>query len=441
MTVITRFAPSPTGLLHIGNIRTALINWLFTRKMGGKFILRMDDTDLARSKEEYAEGIKRDLTWMHMNWDDYKRQSDRYRRYEEVKQALIASGRLYPCYETPEELELKRKLLLKQGLPPIYDRAALKMTKEEAEKTGRKPHYRFLLQDSPIIWQDMIKGEIRFEGKNISDPVVIREDGSMTYILCSVIDDIDFNITHIVRGEDHVTNTAIHIQMFEALGGNIPSFAHLALIQSKGAEISKRVGGFDIKNLRENHIEAMVISSMLAKLGSSDSIEVKYDMQELINEFDIKKFSCSPANYDLDELLSLNHKYIANLDYIQAKQRLQEENLSPVPEDFWLLIRGNINKINEIEEWWNICKSPITPAASDHSTIKLALDHLPAGEIDDTSWDSWINNIKKHSNVKGKALFMPLRLALTGKNHGPELKYLLKFIGKDEITRRLKAVS
>lgn len=432
MSVKTRFAPSPTGMLHVGNVRTALINWLFTRKLGGVFMLRMDDTDLLRSKLEYEEAIKNDLQWLGLNWDEFAKQSERLARYEEVKQKLIQMGRLYPCYETQAELDMKRKMQLSRGLPPIYDRAGL-----GAVADGRKPHYRFLLNDEKIHWDDLIRGDIEFQGKNLSDPIVIREDGSMTYILCSAIDDIDFGITHILRGEDHITNTAIGIQITKALGYEPPRMGHLSLLQSKTGEISKRIGGFDIESLREQFIEPMAVNSLLAKMGSSDATEVVADIAKLIEQFDINKFSSSAVNYDFNELVTLNHKLISSLSYEQIAASLNKLPIKITPE-FWYATRGNLNSINELNLWWNICYQEITPIEGDKEFLQKACNLLPTGEWDENTWGEWIEKIKQATGKSGKQLFVPLRLALTAMDHGPELKFLLPIIGREKVEKRLK---
>lgn len=441
MSVKTRFAPSPTGMLHVGNTRTALINWLFTKKYNGSFMLRMDDTDLARSKLEYEEAIKEDLRWLGLEWDSYAKQSERLARYEEIKQKLIKEKRLYPCYETQEELDMKRKLLLGRGLPPIYDRSALNLTekqKEELLSQGRKPHYRFLLNNENIEWNDLIKGNVHFQAKNLSDPIVIREDGSMTYILCSAIDDVDFNITHVIRGEDHLTNTAIGIQITKAIGAKPPTMGHLALLKSKTDKISKRVGGFEIKALREQFIEPMAIKSLLAKMGSSDSIEVTHNINKLVEEFDTKKFSSSAVNYDLNELLQLNHKLISNLSFEEIELSLKAIN-NQIGEDFWNATRGNLVTLDEIQEWWKICKEDVMPviSAEDKDFLIQSLNLLPQDNWDLSTWDEWVQELKLHTGRLGKSLFMPLRLALTGKESGPELKVLLPLIGIDKTKARL----
>ncbi len=441
MSIKTRFAPSPTGMLHVGNVRTALINWLFSRAHNGSFMLRMDDTDLLRSKPEYETAIQTDLQWLELNWDEFVRQSERLMRYEEVKSILINSGRLYPCYESQADIEMKRKMLLSRGLPPIYDRAALKLSKEEHQSLqaqGHKPHYRFLLKDEPIEWNDLIRGDIQFQAKNLNDPIVIREDGSMTYILCSAVDDIDFGITHILRGEDHISNTAIAIQITEALGYAPPQMGHLSLLQSKTGEISKRLGGFDIHSLREQFIEPMAINSLLAKMGSSDSIEAVSDMKRLVAEFDINKFSLSAVCYDFNDLLQLNHKLINSLSFEEVKPSLDKLEVK-ISKEFWQATHGNLNTINEVVDWWKICNQAIASNIdpSNKEFLQTAGSLLPAGECNLTTWEIWVSKIKTQTDRVGKQLFTPLRLALTGKESGPELKLLLPLIGRNRIEKRL----
>ena len=441
MLVKTRFAPSPTGMLHIGNVRTALINWLFARSNNGVFMLRMDDTDLLRSKPEYEKAIKEDLQWLGLNWDEFAKQSERIARYEEVKEALIASGRLYPCYETQNDLDMKRKLLLSRGLPPIYDRGGLKITKQQHEELlaqGHKPHYRFLLEDGVIEWDDLIRGNIQFQAKNLGDPIVIREDGSMTYILCSAIDDIDFGITHVLRGEDHITNTAIGIQITKALGKEPPSIGHTSLLKNKAEKISKRLGGFDVRGLREQSIEPMAIKSLLAKMGTSDSIEAIASIDQLLADFNTNKFSLSPVNYDFNELLQLNHKLISNMSYEEIKPSLDRLEVK-VSKEFWQSICGNLNIVDEIVDWWRICNEVIMPNIDSENKefLQISCSLLPEGDWDLSTWDLWISRIKEQTGRAGKLLFMPLRLALTAKESGPELKVLLPLIGRARVEQRL----
>ncbi|AFB31910.1 MULTISPECIES: glutamate--tRNA ligase [spotted fever group] len=441
--VITRFAPSPTGMLHVGNIRAALLNWLYAKKHNGQFILRFDDTDLERSKQEYKDAIEEDLKFLNINWDQTFNQLSRLSRYDEIKNLLLDKKRLYACYETPEELELKRKFQLSKGLPPIYDRASLNLTEEQAKKyieQGRKPHYRFLVNHEPINWHDMIKGEVKYDGKALSDPIVIRADGSMTYMLCSVIDDIDYDITHIIRGEDHVSNTAIQIQMFEALNTTPPTFGHLSLIINKDEKISKRVGGFEIATLRkEVGIEAMAIASFFSLLGSSAQILPYKSMEKLANQFEISSFSKSPTIYQPEDLERLNHKLLISLDFDTVKERLKEINAEYIDENFWLSVSPNLQKLRDVKDWWEICHQ--TPNVEnlnlDKEYLKQAAELLPKGEITKDSWSIWTKEITNITGRKGKELFLPLRLALTARESGPEITGVLPLIDREEIIKRL----
>ncbi|MCX4083640.1 glutamate--tRNA ligase [Rickettsia hoogstraalii] len=441
--VITRFAPSPTGMLHVGNIRAALLNWLYAKKHNGQFILRFDDTDLERSKQEYKDAIEEDLKFLNLNWDQTFNQLSRLSRYDEIKNLLLDKKRLYACYETPEELELKRKFQLSKGLPPIYDRAALNLTEEQIQKyieQGRKPHYRFLVNYEPINWHDMIKGEVKYDGKALSDPIVIRADGSITYMLCSVIDDIDYDITHIIRGEDHVSNTAIQIQMFEALNTTPPTFGHLSLIINKDEKISKRVGGFEIATLRkEIGIEAMAITSFFSLLGSSAQILPYKSMEKLANQFEISSFSKSPTIYQPEDLERLNHKLLISLDFDEVKDRLKEIDAEYIDENFWLSVRPNLQKLRDVKDWWEIChKTPnVENLNLDKDYLKQAAELLPQGEITKDSWSIWTKEITNITGKKGKVLFLPLRLALTGRESGPEIAGVLPLIDREEIIKRL----
>ncbi|MES2214454.1 MAG: glutamate--tRNA ligase [Pseudomonadota bacterium] len=443
MTVITRFAPSPTGMLHIGNARTALINWLYARKMGGKFILRIDDTDIERSKKEYEDAIIRNLTWLGLDWDAKFSQSSRLDKYEAAKKLLIESGRLYECYETQSELEVKRKLQLVSGKPPLYDRAALALTnaqKTDYKAQGRQPHYRFLMKDTPIRWNDMIKGEMHYEAHHIGDPILIRENGSMTYMICSTVDDMEYNISHILRGEDHVTNTAIQIQLFEALGSTLPSFGHLSLVKTKEEKISKRKGGFEIDSLHsEEGLEAMAINSFFASIGTSLPVTAKKNLQELVQDFDITTFSKSPTTYTPEELDRINHKLILSLEYKDVVDRLRELGAEKIDEDFWLAVRPNLHKIHEAKDWWQICNHHAEEGHDlDKDYMKVAADLLPLGEFTENTWKDWTKKICDATGKSGKNLYHPLRIALTGMEAGPELKYLLPLIGREEALKRLK---
>ncbi len=435
----TRFAPSPTGFLHIGNVRTALVCYLYARKTGGEFFLRLDDTDLERSSEEFAKAIEEDLLWLGLKWDQKFRQSERLARYEEVKRQLIASGRLYACYESQEELEIKRKMQLSRGQPPIYDRAALKLSAEEKAKLeaeGKRPHYRFKMEEKPIIWQDEIRGEVRFEGKNISDPIVIRATGDYTYMLPSTIDDVDYAMTHIVRGEDHVSNTATQIQMFEALGAKIPTFAHMPLLKTKEGKLSKREGGFDIRGLRAEGIEALAITSYLARVGTSAAIDLVANLETMVQEFDIAKLGQSTVQYDPEEIHRLNAKMIHKMSFAEAQAKLQQKNVQ-ISEDFWRAVQPNITRLEEVGTWWRICKEQLTPPLEDREFTVKAAELLPSGNLEIGTWDVWIESVKKETGKKGKELFMPIRKALTGMEHGPELKHMLPLIGREKAVARL----
>lgn len=434
MEFVTRFAPSPTGYLHIGNVRTALIAYAYARKMGGKFILRMDDTDLERSKPEFEAAIKEDLTWLGMGWDAYFRQSDRLALYEATKNKLIEIGRLYPCYETAQELELKRKIRLNQGLPPIYDRSALKLTEAEKaakEAAGIKPHYRFLIAESKIEWIDEVRGSIHFESANLADPIVIRENGSMTYMLTSVVDDIDMGVTHIIRGEDHISNTAIQLQMFEVLGAKLPHFAHLSLVKTQEAKISKREGGNDIRSLRNQGFEPMALLSLLGKLGSSQSIEPRSKLADLVADFDISTYSKAPATYNPDDLVRLNQKLVSQMTFEDVKGRAK------IDQTFWEAIKHNISNISEVDSWVEILNHSHTPKPEDVELLTKAAECLPAEECTVDTYGKWMDALKQKTDRKGKELFMPLRLALTGKENGPELKAILPILGREKVLERL----
>jgi glutamyl-tRNA synthetase len=440
-----RFAPSPTGRIHIGNVRTAIITWIAARSMGGDFMLRIDDTDAERSKDEYTTMLKEDLTWLGLNWDDYAHQRDRMGRYEETIQKLKDDGRLYPCYETSEQLELKRKSLLNRGLPPIYDRAALELTDEELasfKAEGRNPHWRFKMNHGPIIWNDLVRGSVNFDGALMSDPVLIREDGRPLYHICSVIDDIDFGITHVTRGEDHVSNTASHVQMFEALGATPPIFAHLPLLSGlEGEKLSKRIGSLAIGDMRdEGGFEPMAITSLLARLGTSDPIEALNDMQPLVDSFSFDKFSRGTPKVDPQEVERLNAKIVHGLSYDDVKDRPE---LNDVTADFWNNIRANLVKVKDVSDWVNVTNDTIDPKVSDEDKdyIATALELLPDGDITTDTWGAWTAHLKEKTERKGRTLFMPLRQALTGMDHGPEMDKMIVLLGRERVMRRLERTS
>ena len=444
MTVKARFAPSPTGFLHVGNARTAIITWLFTRANNGHFLLRIDDTDRERSKDEYEQAIMDGLTWLGLDWDSKANQKDRMNRYAEVIEKLKADGRLYACYETPEELGLKRKTQLSRGIPPTYDRAGLSLTKEQIAKyeaDGRTPHWRFKLLHEPIEWNDLIRGSVAFKGEDLSDPVVLREDGTPLYHLCSVIDDIDFEITHVVRGEDHVSNTATHVQMFEAISGKAPDFAHLSLISdAEGGKLSKRLGSLSVKDIQnDDGLEPMSVNSLMARLGTSDPIEAYPSLKPLIDAFDFSKFSRSTPKFDPDELVRLNAKILYDTPLSDVKKRLDDMGLKDIDENFWHAVRPNIEKLEDIKTWYDMTNESLTTIIDTEDTnfIAQAAEMLPAAPWDETTWKTWTAEIKENTGRKGKNLFMPLRKALTGMEHGPELANLLPLLGPEKTKKRL----
>ncbi len=441
MTIKTRFAPSPTGYLHVGNIRTALHNWMFAKKLGGRFLLRLDDTDAERSKEEYVEAIRADLNWLGLSPDEEARQSDRFDRYEAKFEDLKSVGRVYPAYETSEELELRRKILLGQGKPPIYERTAPQLTEEQIgafETEGRKPHWRFKLDhEKPIEWTDLIRGDQHFDPALLSDPVIRREDGNWLYMLPSTIDDIDMGITHVVRGEDHVANTAVQIQMFQAFGAVTPEFAHEALLVGTEGKLSKRLGSLGVNGFRERHIEPQSIVALLARIGTSDPVEPIIDVQELIETFDFNRFGRAPARFDDDELAQLNQKILHQLEYNAVQNRLPEAMAS----DAWEVIRPNLHDMGEVERWWKVVTGPIESpeiSAEDCDFISTAKSMLEEMEWSDGIWKEWTSALKVVTDRKGKALFMPLRQALTGLDHGPDMNAMLPLIGSDQVFSRLE---
>ncbi|MEG6510004.1 glutamate--tRNA ligase [Methyloligella sp. 2.7D] len=441
MTVIVRFAPSPTGRLHVGNIRTALLNWLFARKQGGRFILRLDDTDQQRSTLEFAEGIETDLAWLGLDWDVFMRQSDRLEEYDRVVEELKASGRLYPAYETPEELELKRKRQRARGLPPVYDRAALSLSDEDKaklEREGRKAHWRFKLEPRDVVWNDLVRGEQHIDAASLSDPVLVRADGSYLYTLPSVTDDIDSGVTHIIRGEDHVANTAAQIQLFEALGERAPVFGHHSLlVGGEGEALSKRLGALSIDSLRAEGIEPAAITSYAAMVGSSDAITVHARPDALVPGFDLAKLSRAPARFEDSELHHLNAKLLHALPYGAVADRLVEMGV-PGGAEFWETVRGNLTVLKDAADWWQVVSGPLAPTIEDAALCEAAADLLPPEPWDAETYGGWIAQVKEKTGAKGKGLFGPLRLALTGRDHGPELKQLLPLIGRDRAHRRLK---
>ncbi|HWV12243.1 MAG TPA: glutamate--tRNA ligase [Sphingobium sp.] len=439
MTIITRFAPSPTGNLHVGNIRAALHNWLWARKNGGKFLLRLDDTDVERSRPEYADAIRADLSWLGLNWDGEERQSDRFALYESRFEQLKASGQVYPAYETQQELELRRKVLLGRGLPPVYDRAALSLTADQIaahDAEGRKPHWRFKLDhDQPIVWTDLIRGEQRFDPKLLSDPVIRRADGSWLYMLPSVIDDVDMSVTHVLRGEDHVSNTAAQIQMFAALGAPLPCFAHEALLTGSEGKLSKRLGSLGVAHFRESGLEPMAILSLLARLGTSMPIEPFAHVEPLVGSFDFAHFGRAPARFDEAELATLNQKIVHLLPYEAVSDRLP----GGMDEAGWNVIRPNLENVGQATDWWRIVTGPVeapVPDEDDRAFLATAREILLDLNFGPDIWPALTGALKDRTGRKGKALFLPLRRALTGLDHGPDMAQLLPLIGKEEALRR-----
>ncbi len=438
MTTIVRFAPSPTGRIHIGNARTAILNWLMARKSGGQFILRYDDTDLARSTQDYADGIATDIAWLGITPDRVEWQSKRFDRYNDVVARLKAEGKLYPCYETADELDRRRKRQEARGGLRTYDRAALKLTAEERadwEAKGRKPHWRFKLDHRVIEWNDLIRGPQHTDLASQSDPVLVREDGSYLYTLPSVIDDIDFGITHVIRGEDHVTNAGVQVAITEALGGKPPIYAHHSLlVGADGKGLSKRLGSLSIASMREAGLEPMAVVSHAALLGTSDNIHPCADIQELVDGFDLAKISRAPGRFDEKDLEALNAKLLHMLPWNAVKHRLPDQT-----EAFWLAIRGNIEKFSETEFWDDVIQQDlkIDPAAEDVAFIATARAALPLEPWDGTTWKTWTETVKATTDRKGKALFMPLRMVLTGMEHGPELAALLPLIGRQRALDRM----
>lgn len=435
--IVTRFAPSPTGRLHAGNIRTALVNWLLAKQAGGRFLLRLDDTDLARSTAESARSIRADLAWLGLSPDAEVKQSDRFALYEDALNRLAAQGRAYACYETPEELELKRRVALSRGLPPIYDRAALALSeadKAKLEAEGRRPHWRFKLDETADLdWTDGVRGPCHFPAASLSDPVVRRADGSWLYMLPSVVDDIEMGITDIVRGEDHVTNSAVQLQMFAALGAQPPRLAHLALLTGADAALSKRLGSEGVEAWAAAGIEPVAVAALLARLGTSQPVEPLARLADLLPGFALSHFGRAPARFDPADLASLSARCLHHMDHDDVAAWLP----AGIGAAEWQAIRPNLTRLDEVAAWHAIIAGPITPVVEEAdyiATARTTLADLPWG---DDIWSRLVEALKTATGRKGKALFLPLRLALTGQPHGPEMAALLPLIGRDEVLRRL----
>jgi glutamyl-tRNA synthetase len=430
-----RFAPSPTGKLHLGNIRTAVVNWLHVRSQGGSFLLRLDDTDTERSTQAYAEGIEADLRWLGLTWDEFARQSDRNDRYELARDKLIADGRLYPCYETADELALKRKSLLQRGKPPIYDRAALSLTAEQKaayEAEGRLPHWRFKLVDGDIDWQDLVRGPSHFEAQYLSDPVLIREDGRYLYTLSSVVDDIELGVTDIIRGEDHVANTAVQVQLFEALGGAVPTFGHLPLItDAEGQGLSKRLGSASVEAFKEDGIEPLAIVAYLAALGTPDAPKVVTEVSQLAADYDIGRYGRATPKASMEEVLQLNTRIIHALPFAVIADKLPGWS-----EALWTALKDNVEQYEAAADVLAMVQGDIQPVIDEPEFIAEAAALLP-GSWDGETWHSWTEAVKQATGRKGKQLFMPLRLAITGQAKGPEMATLLPLIDRARVLTRL----
>ena len=431
----TRFAPSPTGYLHIGNFRAALMNYLLSRKLGGTFILRIDDTDAERSKEEYVEATKEDLKWLGLTWDRIERQSDRLARYDAAADRLREMGLLYECFETPTELDLKRKKQLNMGKPPVYDRAALALSASEKDALRAERgqgHWRFKLSHTRIDWSDGILGDISIDAASVSDPVLIRGDGQYLYTLASVVDDVEMGITHVVRGSDHVTNTATQIQMMDALGGTVPTFAHHSLLTGpQGEGLSKRLGTLSLRDMRKEGIVPEALISLMARLGSSQPVELQSDLAAVAEGFDLSHFGSAPTKFDKDDLFPLTARYLQSLPLEAVAHAVVDAG---VPEDladaFWTVVRDNITTLNDLSPWWTLCSEGAEPviSAEDKDFVTEALALLPEGPFSADTWSNWTQAVKEASGRKGKSLFMPLRLALTGQAHGPDMSTLLPLL-------------
>jgi glutamyl-tRNA synthetase len=437
MTPIVRFAPSPTGHLHAGNLRTAIINWLFVVHSGGKFLLRLDDTDKARSREEYAHAIRADLAWLGIEVAGEERQSLHLAAYDAAMVKLKAAGRVYPCFESAQELEMKRKIQLGRGLPPIYDRAALALTPDECDHLiarGKKPHWRFKLDTSKrMVIEDLVQGHVEADPASLSDPIVRREDGSYLYMLPSVIDDIDMGITHVVRGQDHLTNSAIQTQMFEALGAEVPAFAHLALLSTRSGELSKRLGSAGVAHYQEMGIEALTLIAYLGRLGTSDPIEPVISLDPLSQSFGWEKFNKANAYFDEQELVLLNQKILHHLPFAAVQARLSPS----ITPEIWAACQGNLNTLADMESLSAIINGPITPLIEDSAFIEQAHTLLAQLSWGDDIWRRWTEALKNTTGRKGKALFLPLRLALTGVDTGPDMPVLMRLIGREAALARL----
>jgi glutamyl-tRNA synthetase len=443
MPATVRFAPSPTGLLHLGNARLAVVNWLFARAHGGAFILRIDDTDEERSMAPFDAAIREDLAWLGLAWDRVVRQSDRMERYAMAFDRLREAGHAYACYETEDELAAMRKALAARHRPPVYDRAGLELTdaaRAKLEAAGRRPHWRFRLASGSIAWDDLARGRQSVGLASLSDPVIVRADGRPTYTLASVVDDVELGVTHVIRGEDHVTNTAAHIQIAEGLGaapGQL-AFAHLPLLVAPdGAKLSKREGDHSLKGLREAGLEPLAIVALLARLGTADPVVPRARIEDVVAGFELSRFGRAPVRFETTELEALNHKTIAELPFATVAGRLVALGLADVTEPFWLAVRGNCRRLAEVRHWWRVAKGPTMPVIEDAPFLAKAAEALPPEPWTEATWAAWTGALAQATGRKGRALFHPLRLALTGLDHGPEMRYVLPFIGRERARTRL----
>lgn len=439
-----RFAPSPTGNLHIGNARTLILNYIYSKAIDGKLILRIDDTDAERSEERYYQSILNDIDWLEIDIFDIKRQSEKKEKYQDIANKLIEQGKLYPCFETDEELNRARKLSLSRGQPPIYDRSALNLTEEQKntyKANGINPYWRFKLDREVVEWNDLIRGRQTIDCGSFSDPVLIRADGTFLYTLPSVVDDIDLEITHILRGEDHVSNTATQIQLFKTLNASIPNFGHHSLmVQKDGSRMSKRSGSLSLEEVRESGIEPITLINYCARIGTSDAVEAFQTTDELVKNYDLSKISRSPARFSVEELEVLNKKIIQNIPFERASDRLEQDGISgESAEKFWNVIRTNINNIHEAKKWWDIVgDNPIdTNKIVNKDVIIAAKELLPEDPWNENTWSEWTGKIAAKTGLKGKELYLPIRIALTGETSGPELATFILFLGKEKVQKRL----
>ncbi len=433
-TIVTRFAPSPTGYLHVGNMRAALMNWMIARRAGGTFVLRLDDTDPERSREEYADAIREDMEWLGLDWDREERQSARLDRYRDAAETLRDGDRLYEAFETPGELDLKRKKQLNMGRPPVYDRAALSLTSAERDRLRRERggHWRFRLDRERIEWEDGILGPLSIDAASVSDPVLIRGDGQFLYTLASVVDDVEMGITHVVRGSDHVTNTATQIQIMAALGREHPAFAHHSLLTGPGGEaLSKRLGTLALRDLRAAGVEPMALVSLMARLGSSEPVEPRMTPAEAAEAFDLAQFGAAPTKFDAADLDPLTASHLQSLPYAAVAGEIAALGVPDAEaERFWRVVRENVGRRAEMAEWWRLMTEGARPdiPEEDRGFVAEALALLPDAPWGDGAWGEWTAAVKDATGRKGRGLYMPLRLAMTGRTSGPEMADLMPLL-------------